>query len=319
MTNAKSNDQNRIKPKRKKDAASYSSFKKVKWLYLMMIPGLLYYIVFKYGPMFGLVMAFQDFNAYLGFFGSPWVGLKHFARFFSEPTFWTLFRNTLILGFLNIFIYFPIPILLSLMLNEIRHSWYKRISQTLIYIPHFISWVVICSITYTLFTVDGGVVNGIIEMTGGDKINFLTSKSLFRPLIMGQIIWKEAGWGTIIFLSALTSIDQELYSAADVDGASRLQKLWHITLPGIKGTIVTMLILRLGSFLNTGFEQLLLMINSLNRSVGEVFDTYVYTTGILGGQFSYTTAVGFFKSFVSLILVIGANALAKKLGEEGIY
>jgi putative aldouronate transport system permease protein len=292
---------------------------KEKWLYIMMIPGILYYLIFRYAPMFGLVMAFQDFNVFLGFLKSPWVGFDHFKRFFAEPTFGMLFANTLILGMMNIFFYFPIPIILALLLNEIRAIWYKRITQTLIYIPHFISWVVICSITYTLFTVDGGVVNGAIQKLGGSPIRFLTDRNLFRPLIMGQIIWKEAGWGTIIFLAALTSIDPELYDAAEVDGASRLQKLLHITLPGIRSTIVVMLIIRLGSFLNTGFEQLLLMINSLNRNAGEVFDTFVYTNGILGGQFSYTTAVGFFKSTVSLLLVIGANHLAKKFGEEGIY
>jgi putative aldouronate transport system permease protein len=292
---------------------------KEKWLYIMMIPGILYYLIFRYGPMFGLVMAFQNYNVFQGFWGSPWVGFEHFIRFFTEPTFGMLFANTLILGLMNIGIYFPIPIVLALILNEIKIIWYRRLAQTLIYIPHFISWVVICSISYTFFTVDGGLVNGIIQGLGGEPIRFLTDKNLFRPLIMGQVIWKEAGWGTIIFLAALTSIDPELYDAAEVDGASRWQKLWYITLPGIRSTIVIMLILRLGSFLNTGFEQLLLMINALNRTVGEVFDTYVYTNGILGGQFSYTAAVGFFKSIVSLILVVGANHLVKKLGEEGIY
>ena len=299
--------------------SGYRQIMKEKWLYFMMIPGILFYLIFRYGPMLGLVMAFQNFNAFLGFFKSPWVGLAHFERFFSEPTFMNLFRNTMILGVLNVVVYFPVPIILALLLNEIHSQKYKRISQTLIYIPHFISWVVICSITYTLFTVDGGLVNGVIEMFGGEKVNFLTSRNLFRPLIMGQVIWKESGWGTIIFLAALTSIDQELYNAAEVDGASRSQKLWHITLPGIRSTIVTMLILRLGTFLNTGFEQLLLMINAMNRNVGEVFDTYVYTTGILGGQFSYTTAVGLFKSVVALILVVFANAISKRLGEEGIF
>jgi putative aldouronate transport system permease protein len=296
-----------------------SFFGKEKWLYIMMIPGLLYYLVFKYGPMFGLVMAFENFNPFLGFFKSPWVGFEHFKRFFAETTFGMLFVNTLILGIMNIVIYFPVPIILALLLNEIKISWFKRTAQTFIYIPHFISWVVVCSITYTLFTVDGGLVNGIIGLLGHSSVHFLTDIRIFRPLIMGQIIWKEAGWGTIIFLAALTSIDPELYQAAEVDGASRWQKLVYITLPGIKSTIVIMLILRLGSFLNTGFEQLILMINSLNRTVGEVFDTFVYTNGILGGQFSYTAAVGFFKSLISLILVIAGNTLAKKFGEEGIY
>jgi putative aldouronate transport system permease protein len=292
---------------------------KEKWLYIMIIPGILYYLIFRYGPMFGLVMAFQDFNPFLGFFRSPWIGFAHFKRFLTEPTFGMLFANTLILGCMNIFIYFPIPIILALLLNEVRIVWYKRLTQTLVYIPHFISWVVIYSITYTFFTVDGGLINGVIQWFGGEPVGFLTSRHFFRPMIMGQIIWKEAGWGTIIFLAALTSIDPELYDASEVDGASRWQKLLYITLPGIRSTIVVMLILRLGHFLNTGFEQLLLMINPLNRNVGEVFDTYVYTNGIMGGQFSYTTAVGFFKSIVSLILVIGANSFAKKIGEEGVY
>ena len=295
------------------------SLGKEKWLYIMIIPGLIYYLIFRYGPMFGLIMAFQNFNPFSGMFRSPWVGFAHFRRFFSEPTFGMLFRNTMILGAMNIFIYFPIPIILSLLLNEIRVIWYKRMAQTLLYIPHFISWVVIFGITYTFFTVDGGLVNGIIERLGGEPVRFLTSASYFRPMVMGQIIWREAGWGTIIFLAALTAIDPELYQAAEVDGASRWQKLIYITLPGIRSTIVIMLILRLGQFLNTGFEQLLLLINPLNRSVGEVFDTYVYATGIVGGQFSFTTAVGFFKSTVSLVLVIGANSLVKKLGEEGVY
>jgi putative aldouronate transport system permease protein len=295
------------------------SLGKEKWLYVMMIPGLLYYIIFKYGPMFGLTMAFQEFNVFLGFFRSPFVGLDHFKRFFSEPTFGMLFTNTLIFGLMNIFIYFPIPIILALLLNEIRIIWFKRFTQTLVYIPHFISWVVICSITNIILTVDDGIVNNILVYLGREPIRFLTSAALFRPLIMMQIIWKESGWGTIIFLAALSSIDPELYFAAEVDGASRGQKLWYITLPGIRSTIVILLILRLGHFLNTGFEQLLLMINPLNRSLGEVFDTYVYTTGILGGQFSYTAAVGFFKSTASLILVVLANFMAKKFGEDGIY
>jgi putative aldouronate transport system permease protein len=292
---------------------------KEKWLYFMMIPGILYYLIFCYGPMFGLVMAFQNFNVFLGYLKSPWVGLDHFKRFFSTPTFSMLYANTLSLSFLSILFGFPVPVILALCLNEIRIGWYKRITQTLIYIPHFISWVVIYSIFYSLLTIDGGVINGIIERFGGNPIPFLTIKEFFRPLVIIQQIWKEAGWGTIIYLAALSSIDPELYDAAVVDGASRWQKLWHITLPGIKGTIVTLLILRMGSILNTGTDQLLLMINSLNRSVGDVFDTYVYYVGIQGTQFSYTAAVGFFKSTISLVLIIGTNWLAKKMGEEGIF
>lgn len=297
----------------------WADLKREKWLYFMLIPGLAYYAIFRYGPMFGLVMAFQNFMPFLGFIKSNWVGVTHFQRFFSEPLFAQLFRNTLIFGVMNIVFYFPIPIILALLLNELRSIRFKRLTQTLIYIPHFLSWVVIYAITYTLLTQDGGVVNGVIEKLGFQKVKFLTTPGMFRPIILIQVVWKEAGWGTIIFLAALTSIDPELYNAAHIDGANRFQRLIYITLPSIRSTIVTMLILRLGSFLDTGFEQLLLMINPLTREVGEVFDTYVYTTGIVGGQFSYTAAVGFFKSFVALTLIVTANTLAKRMGEEGIY
>jgi putative aldouronate transport system permease protein len=292
---------------------------KEKWLYFMMIPGILNYLIFEYGPMFGLVMAFQEYNVALGFWKSPWVGFAHFQRLFSEPTFWMLLSNTLILSVMSIVIGFPAPIILALLLNEIRIQWYKRFTQTLIYVPHFISWVVIYSITYTFFTVDGGVVNGIIEMMGGTPIRFLTSKEFFRPMIVIQGIWKEGGWGTIVYLAALAAIDPELYEAAEADGANRWQKLWHITLPGIRSTIAVLLILRVGDVLSSGFEQVLLMSNALNRSVAQVFDTYVYMTGILGAQFSYTAAVGMWKSVVALILIVGANRVAKWIGEEGIF
>lgn len=289
------------------------------WLYLMLIPGLLYYLLFRYGPMIGLTMAFQNYMPFLGFFKSPWVGFAHFERFFSEPTFGLLFRNTLIFGMMNILFFFPVPIILSLLLNELRSVRFKRLTQTFIYMPHFLSWVVVYAISFTLLTQDGGVINGILTLLGKDKINFLTNVSMFRPIIMIQIIWKESGWGTIIFLAALTAVDPELYNAARIDGANRFRCLIHVTLPGIRSTIVTMLILRLGTFLDTGFEQLLLMTNPLTREVGEVFDTYVYTNGILGGQFSYSAAVGMFKSLVALVLIVVANTTAKRLGEEGLY
>ena len=293
--------------------------RKDAWLYGMMSPGLLYYLIFKYGPMFGLVMAFQNYMPSRGFIRSAWVGFSHFRRFFTEYTFGMLFRNTLTFGVLNIVFYFPVPILLALMLNEVRSALFKRLTQTLIYVPHFLSWVVISSITYTFLTMDGGVVNNILADLGAKPIRFLTSEQYFRPIILFQIIWREAGWGTIIFLAALANIDPELYDAAQVDGANRLHRLRYVTLPGLQSTIVVLLILRLGGFLDTGFEQLLLALNPLNRQVGEVFDTYVYQTGIIGGQFSYTAAVGMFKSVVSLVLVVIANTLAKRVGEEGIY
>ncbi|WP_372516639.1 ABC transporter permease [Paenibacillus silviterrae] len=290
-----------------------------RWLYLILLPGILYFIVFKYVPMWGLVMAFQDYKPHFGFTGSPWVGLKHFERFFTEPQFWMLFRNTIVLAVYNLVFFFPLPIVLALMLNEVRKELFKRFAQTLLYLPHFVSWVVAVGIFYVLLTTEGGVVNELIERLGMEKIPFLLSEEWFRTMIIMQSIWKEAGWGTIIFLAALSGVDLQLYEAARMDGAGRWRQLWHITLPAIRSTIVILFILRLGSFLDTGFEHIFLMLNSMNREVGEVFDTYVYLKGLTQAQYSYSAAVGMFKSLVGLVLVLAANWLAKRFGEEGVY
>ncbi|MBN2984910.1 sugar ABC transporter permease [Cohnella algarum] len=285
----------------------------------MLLPGVLYFLIFKYVPMYGLVMAFQDFRPGLGFTNSPWVGLKHFERLFGEPQFWRLFRNTLLLAIYNLVFFFPAPILLALMLNEVRREKFKRFVQTLVYIPHFVSWVVVVGICYILFTTENGVVNELLYRLTGEKIPFLLSPEWFRTVIVSQQIWKEVGWGTIIFLAALTGVDMQLYEAARIDGASRLRQIWHVTLPAIRSTIVILLILRLGNFLDTGFEQIFLMLTATNREVGEVFDTFVYTKGLTQGQYSYSAAVGMFKSVVALALVLGANWTAKKFGQEGVY
>ncbi|MDP4097700.1 sugar ABC transporter permease [Paenibacillus sp. P96] len=290
-----------------------------RWMYVLLLPGVLYFVIFKYFPMAGLVMAFQDYKPHLGFMESPWVGLKHFARFFTEPQFWMLFRNTFLLAVYNLVFFFPLPIILALMLNEVRVKMFQRFVQTVVYLPHFVSWVVAVGIFYVLFTTEGGVVNEFIARLGMEKIPFLLSEEWFRTMIVSQSIWKEAGWGTIIFLAALSGVDLQLYEAARIDGAGRWRQLWHITLPAIRSTIVILFILRLGSFLDTGFEHIFLMLNSMNREVGEVFDTYVYMKGLTQAQYSYSAAVGMFKSLVGLVLVMGANRLAKKMGEEGVY
>lgn len=295
------------------------NIKKNKLIYLMILPGIVYFFIYKYLPMSGLVISFQDYKPYLGISGSEWVGFQHFERLFTSPDFWMIFRNTLILFALQIIIFFPIPIIISLMLNEVRHSLYKRGIQTLIYIPHFMSWVVIVSISYVMLTLDGGIINSLIEYFGFEKINFLMNEDWFRPMYILQVIWREAGWGTIIFLAAITGVDPQLYEAAKMDGANRLRQMWHITLPAIRSVIIIMLILKIGDVLELGFEHVYLLLNASNREVGEIFDTYVYTAGLQQGQFSYSTAVGFFKGVVGLILVIFANRLAKRFGEEGIY
>lgn len=290
-----------------------------KWLYILLLPGLAYFIVFKYLPMWGIVIAFQDYSPFTGILGSKWVGLDNFIDFFKNPDFFRLLNNTAIFAVLNLVFFFPAPIILALLLNELRVNSYKRVVQTFIYVPHFMSWVIIASITYIFFTTSGGVVNDIVSQIYGKNIDFLSSPDWFRPLIMMQIIWKETGWGTVIFLAALTAVDKEQYEAAIVDGAGRFRRLWHITLPAIRSTIIVMLILQLGRFLDTGFQQIYLMSNSLNRGVADVFDTYVYFVGITQGAYSYSTAVGLFKSVIGIILVLGSNKLAKKMGEEGIF
>ncbi|QNK60354.1 sugar ABC transporter permease [Paenibacillus sp. PAMC21692] len=290
-----------------------------RWLYMMVLPGLLYFLIFKYWPMYGIFISFKDYQPFLGFWDSPFVGFKHFERLFGDPNFLVLFRNTLILATYNILFFFPLPIIIALMLNELKQEFVKRTVQTLVYIPHFMSWVVVVGIAYMFFTTEGGIVNELIARFGGEKINFLISNDWFRFMVTAEVMWKETGWGTIIFLAALSGVDPQLYEAARMDGANRLRQMWHITLPAIRSTIVILLILRLGHFLDTGFEQIFLMLNAMNREVGEVFDTYVYSVGISQGQYSYSTAVGLFKSIVGLFLVVAANRLAKKFGEEGIY
>ena len=290
-----------------------------KGLYLLLLPGLIYLIVFKYIPMFGVIIAFQNFSPFLGFTGSPWVGFDQFKFFFTGNDFWMLMRNTLGISFLNLIFYFPAPIILALFLNEIRCSWYKRLAQTLVYIPHFISFVIVASLSYTLFNVNDGIIHEVLELITGKNIDILSKPQYFWGLIVGQSIWKESGYGTIVFLAALSGVDVQLYEAAKVDGAGRWRLMWHVTLPAIKSTIVIMLIMRVGSLLNTGYEQIFLMRNSLNVSKAEVIDTYVYTRGISGGQYSYSTAVGLFKSIVGMIMVLSADRLAKKMGESGLY
>lgn len=305
--------------KKKEMFQPFHFLKKYKLLYLMILPGFLFFVVFKYLPMGGLIISFQDYQPYLGIQGSPWVGFKHFIRLFTEPTFAMLLSNTLILFALELVVFFPLPIILALMLNEVRHKLFKSSIQTIIYIPHFMSWVIIVSITYVFLNVDGGVVNEIIAALGGQKISFLTSPEWLRPMYIGQIIWKEIGWSTIIYLAAITVVDTQLYEAAEIDGASRLRKIWHVTLPAIRPVIITLLILKIGNTLELGFEHMFLLLNSLNREVGEIFDTYVYTAGLKNGQLSFSTTVGLFKGLVGLILVIIANKLAKKFGEDGVY
>ena len=297
------------------------------WLFILMIPGILYMLIFNYTPMAGLVMAFEDFSPYNGdtaiqaLFGSPFAGLKYFEKLFTGPDFWRLLRNTLAISLANLIFAFPAPIILALLLNELRCKWFKRFSQTLVYIPHFVSIVIVAALTYQLFsTTDGVAYHMLVQVFGKQNApDIMSDPKLFSTMIVGQNLWKETGYGTIIYLAALSSVDTQLYEAAKIDGAGRWQLMWHVTLPAIRGTIILMLIMKVGSLLNTGYEQIFLMQNAMNRSVSDVFDTYIYTKGIVNGQYSLATAAGLFKSIVSMVMVVGANKIAKLFGESGLY
>lgn len=289
------------------------------WLYVMVIPTILYFSVFKYLPMYGITLAFKDYQPFVGFMDSPWVGFKHFERFFGNDDFWMLFRNTLLISLYKLVFFFPFPIVISLLLNEVRKQAFKRTIQSIIYVPHFLSWIVIVGITYVLFTTEGGTVNEWVAALGFGKINFLGSESWIRFMLTSQTVWREAGWGTILYLAAISAIDPQLYEASRMDGAGRFRQMWHVTIPCIRSTIVILFILQLGSFMDTGFDQIYNMLNPANRQSADVFDTYVYNAGLTQGQFSFSTAVGFFKSLVGLCLVVIANYSAKKLGDEGIF
>ncbi|SFF26570.1 putative aldouronate transport system permease protein [Paenibacillus algorifonticola] len=296
-----------------------SSLRRDQSLYLLALPGLLFFILFKYVPMWGVLIAFQNYFPFKGMLGSEWVGFAHFARFFAHSDFILLFRNTLAISLLNLLLFFSVPIIVALCLNELRSMLYKRIVQTVIYMPHFLSWVIIAGLTFLLLGKGEGLINAMLEAAGRPRIDFLTNPDSFWMLVTLQAVWKEGGWGTIVFLAAIAGIDPQIYEAARVDGAGRLRQIWHITLPGIRGVIVILLILRLGDIMDVGFEQIFLMYNGAVSEVAEVFDTYVYRVGIQQGQFSYSTAVGLFKSVIGLILVLLANKLAKRMGEDGVY
>lgn len=300
-----------------------------KWMYLLLLPGFLYFVIFKIVPMWGVLIAFKDFYAGIPFFGANftknWIGFANFTNFFTDSSFFQLLKNTLIISGMNIIFFFPLPIILALLLNEIKVQWYKKVLQTLVYVPHFVSMVVIASITFMLVKtpsmegMSGGALYEIIKGMTGKEMNALGNPNAIYWVLLIQNVWKETGWGTIIFLAALAGVDVEQYEAAIVDGANRFQQLIYITLPAILGTIVTMFILRMGSVLDTGFEQIILMQNDLNRITSETFDTYVYQIGRVQGNYGYSTAVGLFKSLISITCIQTANRLAKKAGQDGLF
>lgn len=289
-----------------------------RYLYLMLIPGLLYFALFRYAPMGGLVIAFKDYSIFRGIWGSPWSGLNNFRAIFESPDFWNVLRNTVLISAYKIVFGFPVPIVLALMLNEIRSVVFKRTVQTVIYLPFFISWAVLGSVILMLFSPTSGFLSGVsIALTGG-RMSIVASRTYFRSLLVLTDIWKSAGWGTIIYLAALSRVDPQLYEAATIDGAGRIRQVFSVTLPSITGVIVLLLILRLGWVMYAGFEQILVLINPLVRDVGDVFETYVYRVGIGRGQYAFSATAELFQSVVGLLLVVTADRFAKLLGEEGL-
>ncbi|MEK4053540.1 ABC transporter permease subunit [Paenibacillus sp. FSL F4-0087] len=288
-------------------------------LYLLSVPGILYFFLFKYVPLFGSIIAFQNYNIFKGITGSDWVGLEHFQKMFSHYDFLRILNNTLLLGLYDLVIAFPVPILLAILLNEVRMIVFKRLLQTIVYMPHFLSWVVISGIFMGIFSMDAGVVNKALGFLGMQPVYFLGEDSYIRSILIGSGIWRDSGYGTIIFLAAIAGINPDLYEAAEVDGAGRLKQIWSITLPSLLPTIMILLLLHIGKFLDLGFERVFVFLNPLNLGSGEILDTYIYKAGLLSQQYSYTTAIGLFKSVVGLMLVLLGNFFSKKTTGESLY
>ncbi|WP_168120228.1 ABC transporter permease subunit [Paenibacillus sp. HB172176] len=288
-------------------------------LYLLLIPGLVFLGIFKYTPIYGLVIAFQNFNIFQGINGSEWVGFAQFDRLFSTAEFGRIMRNTLLISLYKIVILFPIPIAIAVFLNEVGKMWFKRTIQTIIYLPHFLSWVIIAGLFINIMSPSTGILNSMVVFFGGEPINFFMDNDFFRSVIVATAGWKEAGWNAIIFIAAIAGLDPELYEASKLDGASKVQQVFTITLPGIASTIILMLILRIGHVLEAGTEQILLLYNPTVYETGDVIGTYIYRMGLTSMEFSFSTAVGLFESVIGFALVIGGNYLAKKYSGRSIW
>jgi putative aldouronate transport system permease protein len=283
-----------------------------RWdLYILLLPGIALTIVFKYVPMYGVLIAFQEYEIFDGFANSRFVGIEHFRKLLSDRYFYTVFLNSLSISLLKLIWIFPLPIILAILLNEVKNKYFARSVQTVIYLPHFLSWPIVYGIFYALLSRDGPL-NDLLVLVGLDRVTFFISPRFFRSVLVASDAWKGVGWSSIIYLAALTAIDKELYEAADIDGAGRFRKMRYITLPGILSTIMIMLVLRLGSLLSAGFEQIIIMYNPTVYDVADVIETYVYRTGLGQQNYSYAAAVGLFNSVISFILVVSSNMMARK-------
>lgn len=292
---------------------------KDRYLLLLFLPCLIYYILFKYVPMWGVLISFKDFKPFIGFWGSEWVGLKHYIDFFNNPDAWRIIRNTLLLGVYTLLWCFPLPIVFALALNELTRPKFKKFVQTVSYMPHFLSAVVVCGMLNSFLSPVRGIVNIIINMFGGETINFLSTASWFRPIYVASEVWQTLGWGAIVYLAAITNVDPQYYEAAKLDGASRLRQIWSITLPCIAPTVATMLILRIGSILEVGLEKVLLLYSPAIYETSDIIATYVYRQGLVSGNMSYATAIGLFSSVINLVLLVSANYFSKKFADTGLF
>ena len=289
-----------------------------RYMYILALPGFLYFLIFKIAHLWGLSLAFVEYNAYKGLLGSDFVGFNNFMKFFKSNNFYLMLRNTLVISLTKIVIGFPIPVLLAILLNEIKNIKFKRVTQTFIYLPHFLSWVVIGGIMLNLFSPVFGLAGQFFRTFGMEPVNIMAKKNTIFWVVILSDIWKEAGWSTIVFLAALTQVDISLYEAARMDGANKFQQMLHITLPAISSIVVVMLILRIGKVMNAGFEQILVLQNPITMEKIDIFDTFVYREGLGRGSYSFAAAVDTFKSVIALILVTSANKISKMFGEEGI-
>ncbi len=300
---------------------AFRALKRDRWLYLIMLLPLAYYLLFWYYPMYGVTLAFKQYKPKLGIIGSPWAsqnGMKYVLQVVNDPYFWTVFKNTIVLNLENLLITFPAPILLALLLNELASNGYKRLVQTVTYLPHFLSTVVVVGMMNVMFN-SSGIVNQAIAALGGEKVAFLNEARYFRPMYIGSNIWQGIGWDSIIYLSALSGLDMELYEAARIDGAGRWKQTLHVTLPGILPTIIIMLILAMGRIMNVSYQKILLMMTGSNQSVSDVISTYVYRRGITQADFSYATAVNLFQSLVSLLFVGVTNTISRRTSETSLW
>jgi putative aldouronate transport system permease protein len=288
-------------------------------LYLLISPVVAYYIVFQYLPMYGIQIAFKDFIATKGIWGSPWVGFEHFERFFHSYFFWRLIKNTLGLGLYSLAVGFPVPILLALLMNEVRAEKFKKFVQTITYAPHFLSTVVVVGMMMMFLSPRYGIINHFIGMFGGTPINFLSEPSWFKTLFVMSDVWQTMGWSSIIYLAALAGVDSQLHEAARVDGATRLQRIWHINIPSIMPTIIILFILNIGSIMGIGFEKVLLMQNTLNLETSDIISTYVYRSGIQDAEYSFSAAIGLFNSIINFILLVTVNQISKRMSETSLW